>query len=81
MGGSLNVNHLMFLGYGALWTIGLSLIGLLGGGIAGFTHRALPHLAESARCDFSAPAMSSSSRARRFSSSCSSPISACRRSA
>ena len=36
MGGSLNVNHLMFLGYGALWTIGLSLIGLLGGGIAGF---------------------------------------------
>jgi polar amino acid transport system permease protein len=37
MGGSLNANHLMFLGYGALWTIGLSLIGLLGGGIAGFT--------------------------------------------
>lgn len=36
MGGSLNANHLMFLGYGALWTIGLSLIGLLGGGIAGF---------------------------------------------
>jgi polar amino acid transport system permease protein len=36
MGGSLNVNHLMFLGYGALWTIGLSLIGLFGGGIAGF---------------------------------------------
>jgi polar amino acid transport system permease protein len=36
MGGSLNVNHLMFLGYGALWTIGLSLIGLLGGGTAGF---------------------------------------------
>jgi polar amino acid transport system permease protein len=36
MGGSLNVNHLMFLGYGALWTIGLSLIGLLGGGLAGF---------------------------------------------
>ncbi|QRM30389.1 amino acid ABC transporter permease [Microvirga sp. VF16] len=37
MGGSLNANHLMFLGYGALWTIGLSLIGLIGGGIAGFT--------------------------------------------
>ena len=36
MGGSLNANHLVFLGYGALWTIGLSLIGLLGGGIAGF---------------------------------------------
>lgn len=36
MGGSFNSNHLMFLGYGALWTIGLSLIGLLGGGIAGF---------------------------------------------
>ncbi|KLK92440.1 amino acid ABC transporter permease [Microvirga vignae] len=36
MGGTLNANHLMFLGYGALWTIGLSLIGLLGGGIAGF---------------------------------------------
>jgi polar amino acid transport system permease protein len=26
----------MFLGQGALWTIGLSLIGLIGGGIAGF---------------------------------------------
>jgi polar amino acid transport system permease protein len=36
MGGSLNANHLVFLGYGALWTIGLSLIGLLGGGLAGF---------------------------------------------
>jgi polar amino acid transport system permease protein len=36
MGGSLNANHLIFLGYGALWTIGLSLIGLLGGGGAGF---------------------------------------------
>ncbi|KAB0266483.1 amino acid ABC transporter permease [Microvirga brassicacearum] len=36
MGGSLNINHLMFLGQGALWTIGLSLIGLIGGGIAGF---------------------------------------------
>src|SRR3954453_20261189 len=36
MGGSLIANHLMFLGYGALWTIGLSLIGLLGGVVAGF---------------------------------------------
>jgi len=36
MGGTLNANHLMFLSYGALWTIGLSLIGLIGGGIAGF---------------------------------------------
>ena len=36
MGGSLNANHLLFLGHGALWTIGLSLIGLLGGGVAGF---------------------------------------------
>jgi len=36
MGGHLNVNHLLFLGHGALWTIGLSLIALIGGGIAGF---------------------------------------------
>ena len=36
MGGSLNINHLLFLGQGALWTIGLSLIGLIGGGIFGF---------------------------------------------
>jgi polar amino acid transport system permease protein len=36
MGGSLNVNHLIFLGHGALWTIGLSVIALVGGGIAGF---------------------------------------------
>jgi polar amino acid transport system permease protein len=36
MGGSLNINHLVFLGQGALWTIGLSLIALIGGGIAGF---------------------------------------------
>ncbi|MEZ0168162.1 amino acid ABC transporter permease [Microvirga sp. TS319] len=36
MSGSLNANHLIFLGYGALWTVGLSLIGLLGGGGAGF---------------------------------------------
>lgn len=35
MGGSLNLNHLLFLGQGALWTIGLSLIALIGGGIAG----------------------------------------------
>jgi len=36
MGGHLNVNHLTFLGQGALWTIGLSLIALAGGGIVGF---------------------------------------------
>ena len=36
MGGHLNLNHLMFLGDGALWTVGLSLIALLGGGILGF---------------------------------------------
>jgi polar amino acid transport system permease protein len=36
MGGHLNVNHLLFLSHGALWTIGLSLIALVGGGIAGF---------------------------------------------
>ena len=36
MGGHLNVNHLLFLGHGALWTIGLSLIALIGGGIVGF---------------------------------------------
>jgi len=36
MGGHLNVNHLIFLGQGALWTIGLSLIALAGGGIVGF---------------------------------------------
>jgi polar amino acid transport system permease protein len=36
MGGSLNANHLMFLAHGALWTIGLSLIALVGGGLAGF---------------------------------------------
>jgi polar amino acid transport system permease protein len=37
VGGHLNINHLVFLGHGALWTIGLSLIALAGGGIAGFT--------------------------------------------
>ena len=36
MGGHLNINHLMFLGQGALWTIGLSVIALIGGGILGF---------------------------------------------
>ncbi len=36
MGGHLNINHLMFLGQGALWTIGLSVIALIGGGIVGF---------------------------------------------
>ncbi|MFC5067129.1 amino acid ABC transporter permease [Flaviflagellibacter deserti] len=36
MGGSLNANHLLFLGHGALWTIGLSLIAFAGGGIAAF---------------------------------------------
>ncbi|MCK1497792.1 MULTISPECIES: amino acid ABC transporter permease [unclassified Bradyrhizobium] len=36
MGGHLNTNHLMFLGQGALWTIGLSMIALIGGGIVGF---------------------------------------------
>lgn len=36
MVGHLNINHLLFLGQGALWTIGLSLIALAGGGIVGF---------------------------------------------
>lgn len=36
MGGALNFNHLVFLGHGALWTIGLSLIALIGGGAAAF---------------------------------------------
>ncbi|ACA17537.1 polar amino acid ABC transporter, inner membrane subunit [Methylobacterium sp. 4-46] len=36
MSGSLNANHLLFLGQGALWTIGLSLIALVGGGALGF---------------------------------------------
>ena len=36
MGGHLNINHLMFLGQGALWTVGLSVIALIGGGIVGF---------------------------------------------
>jgi polar amino acid transport system permease protein len=36
VGGHFNINHLIFLGQGALWTIGLSLIALFGGGIVGF---------------------------------------------
>lgn len=36
MGGSLNANHLLFLGQGALWTIGLSAVALVGGGLVGF---------------------------------------------
>lgn len=36
MGGSFNANHLLFLGQGALWTIGLSAIALIGGGLVGF---------------------------------------------
>lgn len=35
MGGALNINHLLFLGHGALWTIGLSAIALIGGGAFG----------------------------------------------
>ncbi|KMO35348.1 amino acid ABC transporter permease [Methylobacterium variabile] len=36
MNGSLNANHLLFLAQGALWTVGLSLIALVGGGALGF---------------------------------------------
>lgn len=36
MGGALNANHLLFLAHGATWTIGLSLIALIGGGLVGF---------------------------------------------
>lgn len=36
MGGALNANHLLFLAHGAMWTIGLSLIALIGGGLVGF---------------------------------------------
>lgn len=36
MGGHLNGNHLLFLGQGMLWTFGLSVIALGGGGFAGF---------------------------------------------
>ena len=50
MGGHLNINHLMFLGQGALWTIGLSVIAqrhhrfpqfrVIGGDAAGFAQGA-----------------------------------------
>jgi polar amino acid transport system permease protein len=36
MTGSLNVNHFAFLLQGAAWTLGLSLIAFIGGGLAGF---------------------------------------------
>jgi polar amino acid transport system permease protein len=36
MGGSLNANHLAFLLQGAAWTIGLSLVAFVGGGLGGF---------------------------------------------
>jgi polar amino acid transport system permease protein len=36
MGGSINANHLVFLLHGAMWTVGLSVIALIGGGIVGF---------------------------------------------
>ena len=36
MTGSLNANHIAFLLHGALWTIGLSLIAFIGGGLGGF---------------------------------------------
>jgi polar amino acid transport system permease protein len=36
MGGDLNINHLEFLGHGALWTLGLSAMALIGGGLLGF---------------------------------------------
>jgi polar amino acid transport system permease protein len=36
MGGGLNINHFYFLGYGALWTVGLSAMAIIGGGLAGF---------------------------------------------
>ena len=36
MGGHFNINHLIYLGHGALWTIGLSLVALIGGSIVGF---------------------------------------------
>ena len=70
MGGSLNANHLMFLGYGALWTIGLSLIGLLGGGVAGFIV-ALCRISPNRTVRVLSAGYVSSFRARRCSSSCS----------
>ncbi len=36
MGGGLTINHFFFLGYGALWTVGLSAMAIIGGGLAGF---------------------------------------------
>ena len=36
MGGSLNANHLLFLLQGAGWTVVLSLLALVGGGVLGF---------------------------------------------
>ena len=36
MGSSLNANHLVYLLHGAVWTIGLSLIAFIGGGVLGF---------------------------------------------
>ena len=36
MGGALNVNHLLFLLQGTLWTVVLSLLALGGGGLVGF---------------------------------------------
>ena len=36
MGGSFNTNHFQFLLLGAAWTIGLSLVAFIGGGLAGF---------------------------------------------
>lgn len=36
MGGTLNANHLLFLLQGALWTLVLSAIAMVGGGIVGF---------------------------------------------
>ena len=36
MGGDLNINHLVYLGHGALWTLGLSAMALIGGGLFGF---------------------------------------------
>lgn len=36
MGGSFNLNHMEFMLLGAAWTIGLSLIAFVGGGLVGF---------------------------------------------
>ncbi|MCP1740642.1 ABC-type amino acid transport system permease subunit [Bradyrhizobium japonicum] len=58
MGGHLNINHLMFLGQGALWTIGLSVIALIGGGVVGFVI-ALARISPLNRCGSPAASMSS----------------------